>query len=313
MKWGFAGFGRIAQTFFTNLEAAEDEEIVAIASQSKYKNVPNGIRGYQSYEELYADPEIDIVYVNTTHNTHKQISIAALNAGKHVLCEKPMGISRAEVDEMIQAAKHNGKFLMEAIWSRYLPAYIKVKELIQIGIIGDVELIQANFGFRMNPDAPKLRLTEKNLAGGAVWDVGIYPIMFALDIFNQTPLDIQASGMLNSNHVETRAVINMAFGGGKFAQLSCGFDWSTKNHAIIQGTKGRIIMEDFWKCEHFQVQGEDGIKDYHLPVTSTGMYHEAIACAELVAQGKIESDVISWQDSRLIASTLDEVIGILRS
>ena len=157
MNWGFIGYGRIARKFEQNLLYTKDR-LVAIASRSGYKNVGEGIRGYENYEDLFNDQEVDIVYVSTTHNQHAPLSIAAMEAGKHVLCEKPLAISAEEVMQMTEVARKNGVLLMEAIWSRFLPGYEKALSLIREGVIGDVQFISAHFGFRMNPDDPKERL-----------------------------------------------------------------------------------------------------------------------------------------------------------
>lgn len=308
MKWGLLGYGRIALKFEESIKASEKDEIVAVASRSQYDTIPSTYKRYQSYEALLADPEVEIVYVCTTHNTHKQLSITALNAGKHVLCEKPMSTSPEDVREMAAVAKQNDKFLMEAIWSRYLPGYHKAIELIKEGAIGEIQMVHANFGFYMNPADPKERLINPSLAGGAVWDVGIYPIQLALSIYGEDPSGISAMGKLNSNGVEESALINMSFSGGGLAQLSCSYQAALTNNAWITGTKGKIIMKDFWMCEEFVLSNDEGTQEFKLPMTSTGYYHEIRACESYIVNKLTESERIPWNDSIGINVAMEEVI-----
>ncbi len=312
MNWGFTGYGRIARKFEENL-AHTDHKLVAIASRSGYDQIKAPIKAYQNYKDLYADTEVDIVYVNTTHNDHCSQTIAALHAGKHVLCEKPLGTSESEVIQMIEAARANDKFLMEAIWTRYLPAYQKVISLVKNGAIGEIQMVHANFGFRMNPEDPKERLINPDLAAGAVWDVGIYPLSLAQDIFNQYPQNIQVSAKLSPLNVEDRCAIQLTYGEGQVAQLSCAIDLNSVNDATIIGSEGSITLRDFWKCEQFTLKTTKDSKDFHLPYVSTGLYHEAMACATYIENNIHESSLITFDNSRELARLMDEVILLSRS
>lgn len=312
MKWGFIGYGRIARKFEESLRHT-DEQIIAIASRSGAANVLPPIRAYRQYDDLLQDKEVEIVYVNTTHNTHCQHTVAALNAGKHVLCEKPMGISSDEVRQMIDAARKNKRFLMEGVWTRYLPAYKKVKQLVSAGAIGEVIHVNAQFGFRMNPEAPKERLIKPELAAGAIWDVGIYPISFAQDFIGEFPIKFQVNGVLSPLGVEDRCAIQLGYSHGRMAQLSCAIDISLPNLGLLSGNRGEIVMKDFWRCESFTVQNEDGFKEYHLPMISNGLQYEALACTHLIHSGKLESPVMKWEDSLQLAQIMDKSIQLARS
>ncbi len=311
MKWGFAGYGRIARKFEEGLNHI-GHDIAAIASRSGASEVTEGITAYHNYDDLMNDSEVDIVYVSTTHNTHAQLAIAALEAGKHVLCEKPMATSAEDVKKMIQVAKANNRFLMEAIWSRYLPGYQKAVALAKDGTIGDALQISANFGFKMNPDAPKERLLDPSLAAGAIWDVGIYPISLAQDVFAESPSSMHVDADLSKLNVEDRCAIQLAYSGDRYAQLSCAINLNTINNAIITGTKGHIIMKDFWMCEHFTVINEEGEKIHHHPMASNGLCHEAMACQELIADGQVQSPLISWEHSIQLATIMDKAIKMAR-
>ena len=307
MKWGFVGYGRIARKFEESLKHS-NHTISAIASKSGFSNIPDNYRAYKDYADLFKDPEVEIVYINTTHNTHAKHTIHALENGKHVLCEKPMAVSADEVESMINSAEKNQRFLMEAIWSRYLPGYQKVMELIESGTIGEVQFISAHFGFRMNPDDPKERLIKPELAAGAVWDVGIYPISLAQDIFRSDPEDISVCAGLSQYGVEDRCSMQFVYSGRKVAQLSCAIDLNTINKALISGTKGTIEMEDFWRCENFKLSTDKGLERFNYPMVSNGLYHEAVACKEIIEQGLYQSPLISWQHSLQLAKIMDDVI-----
>lgn len=313
MRWGLLGYGRIARKFEESIRASHAGTIVAVASRSQYSNIPSAYCAYQDYAALLKDDTVQIVYVCTTHNTHKDLTIQALEAGKHVLCEKPMSTSPADVKSMTECARINNRFLMEALWSRYLPGYQKALAMIHQGAIGDIQLIQANFGFRMNPNEPKERLVNPHLAGGAVWDVGIYPISLAMDICRGLPTDIQALARKNPAGVEESAVINLAFENNTIASLTCSFEIATDNRAFIYGSHGRIVMDDFWMCERVSVTTPSGNAEYHLPMTSTGYYHEILACQELIERQLLQSDLISWQDSWEINYVMDRILRSLRS
>ena len=311
MKWGFAGYGRIARKFEIGLNHI-GHDIAAIASRSGAADVDPSIRAYDNYDDLMKDPEVDIVYVSTTHNTHAALSIAALNAGKHVLCEKPMATSSADVKKMTIVAQSNNRFLMEAIWTRYLPGYQQALQLIRTGAIGTVVQVNAHFGFWMNPDDPKQRLLDPKLAAGAIWDVGIYPISLTQDVFGESPKDIQVVAELSEFNVEDRCAMQFSYGDNRIAQLSCAVNLSTINNAVIAGTHGHIIMKDFWKCEEFTVIKDGHETTHHHPMTSNGLCHEAMACKALIEDDQVQSPLISWQHSIQLATIMDKAIKMAR-
>lgn len=312
MNWGFMGYGRIAKKFEESLSHTE-HKIIAIASRSGYADVKPNIVAYKSYEDLVSNPDVQIVYVNTTHNNHEYMSIMALEAGKHVLCEKPLSTSESSVRRIIAAAKKNNRYLMEAVWSRYLPGYVKAMSLISSGAIGEVESISVHFGFRMNPEDPKERLIDPALAAGAIWDVGIYPISLIQDIFKEDPITMDVVARLSPLGVETRCAAQLTFSNHRVAQLSCAIDLTTPNYALISGSKGNIVMEDFWKCEKLTVNTPVGTETFSLPMKSTGLYHEALACAEHIQSNLLESPSMTWENSLQLSKIMDKMILLSRS
>ena len=180
MNWGLIAYGRIAKKFIASLQTVQQASLQGVASLSNHagikKDLPD-VQGYNSYDDLFADPNIDIVYISTTHNYHKENVLKALHAGKHVLCEKPMGINHQEVKEMVALAKQKNLFLMEAIWTRFLPAYSAMKEHINNNNLGDVKLIQADFSFDGTDGDANSRLKNPAYAAGAIWDVGLLSLI----------------------------------------------------------------------------------------------------------------------------------------
>lgn len=307
MNWGFIGYGRIAKKFEESLKHS-DHRIVAIASRSLEQHPDPEISIYNDYDSLLLDASVDIVYINLIHNLHGKFAAKALKAGKHVLCEKPLTTSLQETTELINSAQKANRFLMEAIWTRFLPGYRKAMEMIHQGVIGEVHLVQANFGFKMNPDDPKERLIRPELAAGAVWDVGIYPLSLVQHIYEVDPLEVQVQSHNSEFNVENSCFVQMSFPNDKFAQWTCSVESSMHNHAIIHGNQGQVIMEKFWKCERFKVIKGDNIETFDFPMVSNGLYHEAIAVATYIHQGVIQSEEISFDHSKQLAKLMDQII-----
>ena len=184
VRWGIVGLGRIAKLFAEDLQLVKDAELVAVASNSleraeAFASTFGAQNYYDNYESLFQDELVDVVYVATLHHTHAAVSIAAMNHGKHVLCEKPVAINARETEEMVAASKANQVFFMEAFWSRFNPSIVKIKELVDAGEIGKLRYINAEFTFYKLDDDPKARSLNVDLAGGSLLDMGVYPIFLS--------------------------------------------------------------------------------------------------------------------------------------
>lgn len=312
MNWGFIGFGRIARKFLESLEAVEGETAYAFASRSNaealQKEFPN-VKIYSDYDALLADPQIDIVYISTTHNFHCENTISALEAGKHVVCEKPLGISSAEVERMVEAARKTGKFLLEAMWMRFLPAYREALEKAKSGAIGKVKYITASFGFR---SADKLtkdgRLLNPDLAGGALWDVGVYPLTIASDLFGWKPLKFHVEAEIGETGVDQSIQIQLDFGDQQWAQLFGSVVMNTNKEACIYGEEGFIRMPLFWKCQEYEIVKGEAIERFESPYLSTGYAHEIIEARNCIEQGKTESDLFTLKDSLQSAELVERLL-----
>ena len=205
LRWGIAATGDIARGMTTALQTLPDAEVVAVGSRKQSSAeafaAEMGIgRAHGSYGALFADPEVDIVYVATPHNHHHDMTIAALDAGKHVLCEKAFALNASEAAEMIAAAERNQRFLMEAMWTWFIPAVIDIKARLDDGVIGRVVAIDADFGLRIDDVDGRHRRLE--LGGGALLDLGVYPLTFACYLTGEHPRDVRTIGHLADTGVD---------------------------------------------------------------------------------------------------------------
>ena len=236
IRWGILGTGVIARKFATGLKSAPGAELAAVGSRSQatadeFGDTFGARRRYASYEALANDPEIDVIYVSTPHPMHKDNTLLGLNAGKAVLCEKPFCLNAAEAETMINLARSKGLFLMEAMWTRYLPAVIKTRQLIADGVLGEIRMIMADFGFRFEFD-PQHRLLNPELGGGALLDAGVYPISFTSMIFGP-PVRVMSMAHLGQTGVDEQAAILLEHEQGRLALIATAVRTDTPSHVIV--------------------------------------------------------------------------------
>lgn len=219
VKWGILSTGWIAHQFATDLAHASNGTAYAVGSRTQAsadefaKN--HGIPvAHATYEDLVSDPEVDAIYIGTPHPFHKDNVLLALRAGKAVLCEKPFTVNSSELEEIVAYAREQKLFLMEAMWSRYIPANVKVREWLSSGRIGDVRLVKADLGFRSDWN-PEGRLLNPALGGGALLDVGIYPISFASMVFGPHPETISSTVHIGDTGVDEHFSLLLSYGDGK--------------------------------------------------------------------------------------------------
>jgi predicted dehydrogenase len=308
MNWGFCGFGNIAKKFCTALQSIEGQKITAVATLSQQEHVVEWIsdcKVYSTYEDLANDPDIDIVYINTTHNFHVNQVLLFAKAGKHVICEKPMYVHSKEIEPILDVA--DTVFIMEAIWSRFLPAYRFVKAQINEGKIGELKWLDVNFAFD-NSDQPKERLQKLELAGGALLDIGIYPIQLAFDLMNnELPKYLTAIGTLNESKVDITTSIQLKWENDFYANCFCSVDRIGNNQAVIYGKQGYITMKNFWMCEEVIITLGDVSTSYYFPHKVNGYEYQIEEVVQCIADGKTQSDIMPLKDSNNISSILSEV------
>lgn len=313
IKWGIIGLGNIANKFAQTVKEMESVELKAVASRSKEKSeafgklydVPDN-KCYGSYEELIKDESVDVVYIAVPHIFHKEISILCLKNKKAVLCEKTVTMNESEIREVINVAKENEVFFMEAMKTRFLPINQKVKDIISEGILGDIRLLQADFGFSSEFD-PKGRLYNKELGGGALLDVGIYTISYSSFIFGNHPKDIKSNLYMGKSGVDECVSINLEYYGGKQAQLYAAINLDTVRDANIIGTKGRIRIPKFSNADTAFIFINGSEEKIEIPFEINGFEYQIKEVVDCLNQGKLQSEIMSWEDSIEIMNIMDSV------
>ncbi|MFV0286749.1 MAG: Gfo/Idh/MocA family protein [Demequina sp.] len=315
-KWGILGAGGIARKLADAVNELTQSEVVAVAAASSQERAQafadeKGIaKAYGSYEELVADPEVDIVYVATTHNNHHEPAILAINAGKHVLVEKAFTQNEAQAQQIVDAARAKGVFVMEAMWARHLPHMYALRAAIARGEIGRVISVQADHG---QPIAHVERMARADLAGGALLDLGVYPIAFAHDILG-VPTAITAVGDLTETGVDGQVSMVFQYEGAQ-ASLTTTMNGRTPCQAHIGGTEGAIEIEGtFYNPTRFTVRRLDGTSWTYDGDAPNGFQFEAAEVARGVAAGLTESPLHTLEHSLEIMRIMDEVraqIGVV--
>ncbi len=310
IRWGILGTGNIAHQFARGLATTEAAELVAVGSRTaesaaKFADEFGITRRHASYEALANDANVDAIYVSTPHPFHYDNSILCLQAGKAVLCEKPFAMNVRETDEMIALARQKNLFLMEAMWTRFTPAMAKIRELIAEGVIGEVRMLQADFGFRAKFD-PTIRAFAPELGGGAVLDVGVYPISLASMIFGE-PAQIVSAAHLGETGVDEQNAAIFSYPAGQLALLSSAVRTTSPQEAVIMGTEGMIrLATPWWRPQGFTViRAGQAPESYDLPFRGNGYNYEAEEVGRCLRAGELESPIMPLDETRSIMQVMD--------
>lgn len=314
IRWGILGCGKIAIKFASDLRLTEGAVLAAVGARdadraSAFAATYGAGKAFDSYEALVACADVDAIYIATPHGLHHEHALLCIRHGKAVLCEKALALNTRQVREMIDAAKAKQVFLMEAFWTKFLPQYRKVLEIIRDGTIGEIRMIQADFGF-CAPQPPAQRLYDPFLGGGALLDIGIYPVFLAVSLLGR-PVDIQAIMDPYDTGVDKQIAMNMRFDSGALAVLSASFAVETPVEAVIMGTRGYVRMKNRFHnatCELELALGKD--KPQPIPVEREdgfGYQFEARHVSQCLRDGLTESPVMRFNDSLLLIETLDRV------
>ena len=318
LRWGMIGAGNIAHSFVKDFQLMENAELVAVAASDKNRgeafakkyNIPLAC----TYKELYESNEVDVVYISTTHNFHYEQTLACLKNGKAVLCEKPVTVNITECNELIKVAKEQNVFLMEAMWTYFLPAIHKAKQWIDEGRIGNLKVIQADFGFAMEKNIAG-RMYNPALAGGSLLDLGIYPISIANYFANKSPHLISAAGVLTETGVDEGIGILLQYG-DITATLFSSMITRMMNKCCLFCEKGYIELPDFWRTRSAKMFNAD----FELTETfddgrlSHGFIYEMQHANDKILKEDIESDIIPLSTSRDIQAIMMEArkqIGLI--
>ncbi|QEO13646.1 Gfo/Idh/MocA family oxidoreductase [Agromyces intestinalis] len=313
LRWGILATGGIAHMFTSDLKlngfdvravgSRRVESAQAFAAEFGITNV------HGSYEALAADPEVDIVYVSTPHPLHAANAEIAIRAGKHVLIEKPFALNAVEAQRIADLAAEHGVLALEAMWTRYLPHMLRIREIIAAGTLGEVRTLIADHTQKLSDD-PAHRINALELGGGALLDLGIYPISFSWDLFG-APLTIQSTATFKSTGADAQIATVFGYDGGRIAATLSASESKGPNTATVLGTLARIDIDGVWYTPtSFRVVAADGtvLEEYVSEVTGRGMHYQAAAAEQLVAAGELDGgSILPTAESVAIMGTLDEV------
>jgi len=313
LNWGLLSTAKINRAVITPLRASARNRLSAVASRSEasaqaYANEWKIERSFGSYEAMLADADIDVIYNSLPNHLHAEWTIKAVEAGKHVLCEKPIGLTPAEVDAMANAAQKHGKVVAEAFMYRHHPQTLKVKELVENGSIGKLQALRGAFTFKMTTDV-NIRLVPE-WGGGSIWDVGCYPISYIRYIVGAEPLEVFGQQVTGSTGIDDSFFGQMKFPGEIYAQFDSGFRTPYRTHMEIIGSNGTITVPSPFKpgLDEKIVLSRDG-KNESIEVARQELYAgEVEDMADCILSGK--SARVPLSDSR---ANVASIVALLES
>lgn len=319
--WGILGAGAIAGRFARGLESVPDARLVAVASRTpsrleRFGEVFPGARRYREYAALVEDPAVDIVYVATTNQLHRELSVLALRARKAVVCEKPFTIDAAEARAAIAEARRAGVFCMEAMWTRFLPLMRALPDLIASADLGEVRMLRADFGERM-PYAPDSRLFDPALGGGALLDLGVYPLSLASYLLGR-PRAVASEASMAPTGVDAQSAAVLEYPNGQLALIACSVVAELPTDALIVGERGRIrIHRPMYRPSEYSVERYDAggeaqthvVGPISVPFEGNGFNYEAAEAMRCLRDGERESPVMPLDETLAIMETVDAIRG----
>ena len=311
VRWAILGAGKIAHAFAQDFTVVKNAELVAVAASDKSRaetfakeyNLPLAY----SYNDLYDSNDVDAVYIATTHNFHYEQCLQCLNHGKHILCEKPVTLNDKQFKELARLSQEKKVFLMEAMWTYFLPPVLKAKQWLQEGKIGNLKVIEAVFGFPMEKNFTG-RMYNIELAGGALLDLGVYPVAFSQYFINKKPDSITASGVLTATGVDERTGMILQFGNAT-ASLFCSMVNIMANKAMLYGEKGYIEIPEFFKAAAAFLYDDHHnlLEKFEDDRTTKGYNYEIQHANDTILQGKTESEIMPHSKSDEIQEIMTEV------
>jgi len=310
--WGILGTGKIAVKFADDLRHVPGAVLTAVGSRRAETAEAFGRRfhiphRHASYAALVSDPDVDIVYVSTPHTLHAENARLALEAGKHVLCEKPFTLNARQAAELITLGRRRGLFLMEAMWMRFLPAIVHVRQILAEQTLGDVRMLSADFGLQFAYD-PAGRLFAPELGGGALLDLGVYPVSFAHMVYGR-PVTILSLASMGRTGVDDQSGILLRYPQGQIACLYTAMGVETPTEAVLTGAQGRLRMHAPFYCTDdltLQLPGQRA-RSFHHRRTGNGLHYQAREVMACLRQGRSESGVMPLDESLAVMETLDAI------
>jgi predicted dehydrogenase len=312
VRWGVIATGGIASAFVIDLRLLEGTEVVAVGSRSqdsadRFAAEHSIGRAYPTYASLVSDDEVDVVYVATPHPGHHAAALLAIEAGKAVLVEKPFTMDAAEARSLVAAARARGVFLMEAMWARFVPWAVRLRELLADGTLGEIRQVIADHGQWFPQDAAH-RLFAPDLGGGALLDLGVYPVSFASMVLG-SPAAVTAVSDPAFTGVDATTSILLQYAGGAHAVLTATLTAPGPTTAAVVGTDARVQVDGpFYTPAGFTLTRRDGTSErFDHPVAGRGLRFEAAEVIACLREGRLESDVMPLDETVAIMATLDEV------
>ena len=316
-RWGIMGAAGIAHAFVTGVQKHTKQQIVAVASRTLGKAEDfakqYGLESHDNYEDLLAREDIDIVYIPTLPTQHKEHAIQAINAGKHVLIEKPLTLDPEEVKEIFKAAKSKGVLAMEAMWTRYLPQYDVIRQLLENGELGEIDMLSVSM-CQANLEIP--RLWKKN-HGDPLFDMGIYPVSFA-QMFLGNPSKVTAQGILNQDGIDEEVSVQLQYPSGARAYLLVSGRAAIPGIAQVAGTKAKLdVGPEFFIPSKLELRDVDFNSqpttwvDQSPVIGHEGLSYQATAMAKFIDEGLLESPYESHADSIANLEVCAEIIRLI--
>lgn len=311
-NWGVIAPGRIAHTFAQALSVIPNAQLFAVASSDlkraqAFATEYNCELAYDTYQTLIEHPQVDAIYIANPHRFHFECAKKCLIAGTPVLCEKPLTVTEAQARELVTLAEKHQTFLMEAVWTRFLPIWRQVRVWLDEEHIGELRVLSSSFAFNIPRNAED-RLLNNALAGGALLDMGIYNLTMSQFIMQKEPSAIVANSMIGETNVDERTSVILDYD-GIGSQFTCGLHTTLDNSFTIFGSKGCIKVDAmFWGATKATlcIDGEDA-RSIELPFRSTGFEYQIEEVMRCIEAGKLQSDIMSWQDTINTMHTMDEI------
>jgi dihydrodiol dehydrogenase / D-xylose 1-dehydrogenase (NADP) len=311
-NWGIIGPGRIAQQFANGLKVIEDAALYAVASTSVERGTAfaeknGGEKTYSSYEGLVADPKVDAVYVATPHRYHFENVMLCLNAGKPVLCEKPLTVNAAETKKLIETSQIKKTFLMEALWTRCLPIYEEIRQWLDVESIGNIKYMTSTFGF-VAPKAEDDRWLNPELAGGTLLDMGIYPISVSQWVTGEEPQFFSVQAILGKTGVDELTAVTLKYPNGVISQFNSNFLVKNINDFFIYGTKGYIrIHPNYWGASNATLVTDDQELMVSKPLAGGGFEYQTEEAMKCIRIGLLESPKMTHAESLANMKLMDKI------
>ena len=314
MRVGYIGAGNISGQMAETIARMGEVENYAVAARDperarEFAGRWGFSRAYGSYEELLADPDVDLVYVALPHSHHHRWTIAALEAGHHVLCEKAFAANERQAREMVECARERGLLLAEAIWTRYMPSRKMIDKIVSSGEIGEVTTVAANLGYRVDGNA---RMTDPALAGGALLDLTVYPLNFASMVLGNKIRRIVASMVPAATGVDGQDNVMIEYESGQMASLFSTMYAMTDREGQILGTKGFVTVENINNPQVIRVYASDGLtreltREIAVPEQITGYEYELLSCKRAIEAGALECPEMPHAETLELMRQMDEI------